>query len=255
MNRIFHTSCKSIFVLACFFFSIRTMAQEADTSALQTSADTIFEGELEYRNTFIDRESFQRMFEDVTELLSIKGPLTKTEYPKHQPGNLFFQIIDAEKKITYELRKVKSVRDSMATDSLTQMVYDTAWQVYRKPLCKTGPEPRMPVPRIFSGLRLLDTVMIIAGLPCHVAEDVKDGVRVGEYFYCDSIKLDPAYYDCRRTDGDDRLYKFTNGSLITRRVLYDVEAYIYVKELQAIRRKIIEPDCFELPPDIQIVDQ
>ena len=84
-------------------------------------------------------------------------------------------------------------------------------------------------------------------------EEIEDGFRIAEYYYCDSIKINPLHYSCMRMDGDDKLYKFTNGSLITKRVLYDIDTYIYVNELQAIREKKINKEFFELPKDLQLI--
>ena len=102
---------------------------------------------------------------------------------------------------------------------------------------------------------MLDTMMVIAGLNCHVMESIENNFRVAEYYYSDSIKIDSAQYSCMRVDGDDRLYKFNGGCLILKRVIYDIDDYIYVQELQAVRAKEISAEVFELPKDLELVPE
>jgi hypothetical protein len=82
---------------------------------------------------------------------------------------------------------------------------------------------------------------------------IKDDFRIAEYYYCDSIKVDPLQYSCRRADGDNKIYKFTNGSLITKRVIYDMEDYIYVQELQCMDENKFGDELFKLPDGIEVV--
>ncbi|MDB5226910.1 MAG: hypothetical protein JWN78_1103 [Bacteroidota bacterium] len=230
-------------------------------------AQTYFEGELDYRNAFIDKQSFQRLYEDILQTVTIKGGKYKLNV--NQKNKINWQIDDFENGHSYEYRNFGkprtviqndtihivdtlinatiSVRDSISIRKDTSNVH----RIFERQLCWDS--TKFAKPKNYTGLRMLDTMIVVAGMNCHIMEDIKDGFRSAEYYYFDSIKINPLQYNCFRVDGDDRLYKFTNGSLITKRILYDTDDYIYVLELVAIRPKEISDEVFELPKEIEVV--
>ena len=104
-------------------------------------------------------------------------------------------------------------------------------------------------------LEPLDTTFVIAGLRSHVVIMKRKGIRFADYYYCDSVNIDPAQYACHRADGLDILYKFTKGGLITQVVQYDSDLYNYATQLTSIRRKSINDSVFDIPKGIKIVEQ
>lgn len=233
------------------------------------SAQTYFEGELDYRNAFIDKVSFQRLYEDISLTVTIKGGKYKLNI--NQKDKINWQIDDFVNGHSYEYRNFGKPRTVIQNDTihiadssnfftngkilLKDSIFirkdtSTAYRIFERQLCWDSTKVARPD---YRGLRVMDTMMVVAGLNCHVMEDIKEGYRSAEYYYCDSIKINPAHYNCLRVDGDDRLYKFNNGSLITKRILYDTDGYIYVLELEAIRPKEISDEVFELPKELQVV--
>jgi hypothetical protein len=82
----------------------------------------------------------------------------------------------------------------------------------------------------------------------------RGGVRTADYYYCETIHIDPSQYSCNRLDGLDKLYKATQGSLITQIVQYD-DLYTFVSQISAVRNMPISESAFALPTGIKIVEQ
>jgi hypothetical protein len=96
-----------------------------------------------------------------------------------------------------------------------------------------------------------DSTFIINGLKCNVLIETRNNQKTAEYYYCDSIKIDPIQYKCNRMDGLDRLYKFTKGALIVQLVSYG-DLYTYIYQLQSISPKKIDNTVFDIPKGIKI---
>jgi len=92
---------------------------------------------------------------------------------------------------------------------------------------------------------------MINGLKCNLIIKTRNNKKTNEYYYCDSIKIDPIQYQCNRLDRLDKLYKLTKGSLIVQLVSYD-DLYTLVYQLQSITAKKIENSTFDIPKGISI---
>jgi hypothetical protein len=267
-------------------------------------AQNYYEGTLDYRNTFIDKKTFLRLFEDVFETIAIKGAKYRINIYPPSPGQVYWEIADFESGKSFEFKnyskQTQSAWDSVsATHNSISVHNDSAFilqmdaaltappdsvyafqnsspvtvqndsvaavasakvvnysrlpKIFEKELCLDSTKIPPFNKKTFTWLRMLDTTMVVAGLNCKILEVIKDEYRVAEYYYCDSIKIDPAQYACRRADGDSKIYKFTNGSLITKRVIYDMDEYIYVQELQCIDDDKVLEEVFKLPAGTQVV--
>jgi hypothetical protein len=98
----------------------------------------------------------------------------------------------------------------------------------------------------------LDTTFMINGITCKVMIRQKNGVKLSEYYYTDSIKLHPAHYSCNRADGLHRFYQKTQGALIVQWVEYG-DMYHLVQQIQTIRTVAINDTIFNLPKGIAVI--
>jgi hypothetical protein len=213
-----------------------------------------FEGEINYVSYFLNKETMQPLFDPVPETVTIKGGKYKSFLPGAQQGQVEWEINDFYKGTSFSRNSYKNVKypqfDKKPTSSKDGKI--------------TFPKSdSMLVPPILKGVLCskindtldvftkLDTTFMINGFNCNVVIMTRNGRKLYEYYYCDSIKIDPIQYKCNRLDKLDKIYKLTKGSLIIQLVGYD-KVYTMIHQVQSINSIKIDDKTFDIPKGIKI---
>jgi hypothetical protein len=221
---------------------------------LKMSFGQVFEGKINYESYFLDKETMKPLFDPVPETVTIKGGKYKIFLPGAQKGQLEWEIDNFYEGSSLSRKSYKNV-DYPVSDKEPTFSKDGKL-IFQKPdsalvapilkgvLC-------IQVNDTFDVFTKLDTTYMIHGLICNVIIRTRNEKKINEYYYCDSIKLDPIQYKCNRRDKLDKLYKLTKGSLIVQLVAYD-DLYTLVYQLQSITSEKIDDKVFDIPNRIKI---
>jgi hypothetical protein len=214
-----------------------------------------FEGEINYTSYYLDKQTMAQMVPPHAEVVSVKGAKYKIFLPNAQQGAMEWEIDNYKDGMSYSRKSYKNINYKV-TDK--PPVMKDGKLVFEKPdspmvapimrgiLCN----PKNDTADLFTKY---DTTFIINGLKCNVIIATRNNIKTAEYYYCDSIKIDPIQYKCNRMDGLDKLYKFTKGALIVQLVSFG-DMYTYVYQMQSIQSKKIVDSVFDIPKGIKIED-
>jgi hypothetical protein len=213
-----------------------------------------FEGEIEMKNYFLDKVSYKPLMDPQLEIVTVKGYLYKSYLPNAESGSLEWQIDNFAEGVSYSRisnknsgGKLLNINEVKTKDSIG--VFGKVGSDYVQPIMKgrlcVGVVDSMDV------FLELDTVIMVSGFKCKVLVRNRKGERMSEYYYTDSIRMDPSQYSCLRADKLDKVYKKTGGALIVQLVEFD-KMFIGIQQIQRIERKKIEKSDFFLPEGIRI---
>ena len=215
-----------------------------------------FEGEISFKNYYVDKDSLNPLFDSIDEIVSIKGSKSKSFMPYAEKGALEWEINDYLKNITYSRKSYKNI-GYFVTDK-EPIVAEGEKIIFQKPDSQlVAPIMRQPLclGSVTSSDSLIhrDETFQISGFACNLIIRYSNGVKTSEYYYTDSIKISPTMYDCQRTDHLTAFYKLTNGSFIMQLVEYG-DLFIWIQQAKIVERKKISDSVFDLPKGINIVD-
>jgi hypothetical protein len=215
-----------------------------------------FEGEINFTNYYVDKDSLKPLFDPKPEVVSIKGARYKSFMPNAEQGALEWEIDDYSKNVRFSRKSYKNI-NYMVTDKEPTFSKDGKIQFQKPDSALVAPimKGRTCVANIgwSDSLVVIDTTFDISGFQCKLAMRYNDGVKKSEYYYTDSIKLNPAFYTCDRTDHLSKIYRKTNGSLIVQLVEY-ADGYIWIQQAQSVKKIEIPDATFELPKGVKIED-
>ncbi len=211
-----------------------------------------FEGKLNYRNIYLKKGTQDLFFEPQPLIESYKGSLRKIEIPNPAYRQMEWQIENYETKLGYIKFSNKRIDTSyIITDE--PVTYQKDGKTYfKKPETEKKLEPK-PIEKYdlckkfldTTTFKKLDTTFIVAGLKTNLIFEYRGDNVVRQYYYCDSIKLNPKLYDCNSKFS--RFYKMTNGALITQYVNYEVDDYDFIYQLTNFSVEKVNEKIFEIP--------
>lgn len=222
----------------------------------KVSVGQFFEGEINYVSYFLDKETMQPLFDPVPEIVTIKGGKYKIFLPGAQQGQLEWEIDNFYEGSSFSRKSYKNVNYPVSDKEPTfskdgKLIFQKPDSALVAPISK-GVLCRQTNDTL-EVFTQLDTTMVIKGLNCKVILKTRGDKTLSEYYYCDSIKLDPIQYKCNRLDKLDKIYRLTKGSLIVQLVSYD-DLYTLIYQVQSIATKKIEDKTFDIPKGIKIQD-
>ena len=213
-----------------------------------------FEGRIEYSSSYLDNATQKPLFADISETVTIKGGKYKIHILNAQGGQLEWQIDNFYNGITFSRKSYKNS---------TYPVTDKE-PIISKDGTLTFPKPdsTMVAPIVKGKLcgsfvdtsrKLVkkDTIVTINNFPCSVIFEYRNGKMSAQYYCYSKIKLDSTLYSCKRNDGLDNIYRYTNGELIVQMVLFD-DSYIYIYQAQSIKAISVNDSEFDIPKGIKI---
>jgi hypothetical protein len=188
-----------------------------------------FEGKLQYANYYLDKNTFKQ-FSAKLEWVYIKGNYQKTQLIDTGQGSLDWELLDFKNSQVY-YRKI----------------YKDA-PILHGSLCATKSNDSAVT------FDLLDTTYVISGLTSKVMIKYVGDKKMAEYYYYDSIRINPIHFKCHIENDLDLFYNKTNGALITQIVDYG-GSYVYIYQLKEIDKGIVDDSEFVLPKDIRIIEE
>jgi hypothetical protein len=211
-----------------------------------------FEGKLNYRNIYLKMGTQDLLFEPIPQIEFYKGGLRKIEIPNSADGQMEWQIENYQTKAGYIKFSDKRIDTSyIVTDE--PLTYQKDGKTYfKKPKSEKKLQPK-PIKKYdlcnkfvdTTTFKKLDTTFVIAGLKSNLIFEYRGDKVVTQYYYCDTIKLNPKFYECNSQFS--RFYKMTNGALITQYVNYEVDGYDFIYQLTGISIEKVNEKIFEIP--------
>ena len=214
-----------------------------------------FEGKIEYQFEYLDNNTHIPMFELKFATEYIKNGKLKRDYHDAKDGALMWQIYDYENNSTY-LKYSEHSTDVPIYDK-SQVIVKDGKVTFGKPLVNYKTPLQKDIVCFGDSTKykfdIADTIYNINGYKTKSAVHWIDNNQYTVYFFCDSIKINPKLYNCNRVDGLDKLYKFTNGSLIVKTVT-KIDLYTYVEQIAKIEEQVVDDSIFTIPKDLEIVE-
>jgi len=220
----------------------------------KASFGQVLEGEMNYVSYILSKDSMKPIANPITETVSVKGGKYKIVVHDAQKGQLEWQIDNYYEGNSYSRKSYKNVDYAILDKDPTiskegKLIFEKPDSPLVAPILKSLLCSKLK--DSLSVFTKVDTIIMINGFKCNVITQDRGGKMVCDYYYCDSIKLDPIQYACNRIDGLDKLYKLTNGSVIAQLISYD-ELYTWIYQLQSIKSTKIEDKIFDIPKGIKI---
>ncbi|MGB1204094.1 MAG: hypothetical protein ACPG5B_00540 [Chitinophagales bacterium] len=220
-----------------FFFQVNVFGQ-------------YFEGELTSSNIYLVKGTQTELFSSVLQKEYYKGNYYKVQIPDARDGQMDWIIEYHETKRGYEKKSdVRTDTSYIVTDQ--QPTYDKDGKIQFK---KMNPEKKRPIisyPLCKKAIdsstifKKLDTTFVIGGLLSKVMLEYRGNEIVRQYYYCDTVKINPLMYSCPKEHS--RFYNLTDGALITQIISYKPQVYDYVYLLERIESKAIDEKTFAIP--------
>lgn len=211
-----------------------------------------FEGKANYRNIYLKTGTQDLLFPPIAQIESFKGGLRKIEIPNSGDGQMEWQIENYDTKFGFIKFSDKRIDTSyIVTDE--PVTYQKDGKTYfKKPESEKKLKPK-PIKKYdlcnnfedTTTFKKLDTTFIVAGLKTNLIFEYRGDNVVRQYYYCDTIKLNPKFYECNSKFS--RFYKMTNGALITQYVNYEVDGYDFIYQLTDISIEKVNEKIFEIP--------
>lgn len=211
-----------------------------------------FEGKLNYLNIYLKMGTLELLFEPIPQIEFYKGGLQKIEIPNSTYGQMEWQIENYQTKTGYiKFSDIRIDTSYIVTDE--PLIFQKDGKTYfKKPESVKKLQPK-PIEKYdlcskfidTTTFKKLDTTFIIAGLKSNLIIEYRGDNVVSQYYYCDTIKLNPKFYDCNSKF--NRFYKMTNGALITQYLNYEACGFDYIYQLTDISFEKVDVKIFEVP--------
>ncbi len=213
-----------------------------------------FQGELMINNIYFVKGTSEQLFPPIVQKEFYNDRFKKVQIPDAADGQLDWQIEDYENNLGF-LKKSDKRKDTSYFVTDKPMTYEKDGKTYFK-MPQDADKSKVVKTKVIEYNLCEETenedkyvksdmTVMIAGIKSKLIMHFKNDELIGEYYYTDSIKLDPKFYACNSQSSS--FYKFTDGAMITKFINYDFPMYDYIYEIQSIDYKQLENSFFDLP--------